>query len=99
MKVTFCSVGEYGVYDSMNLRVATFKTIHEALQFIYDNWVENEDFYSQVVDEATGEVICFAHDGDFVPTKEKDKLPCEAFISDEGCALHQDCCNCLLSWL
>lgn len=98
MKVTFCSVGEYGVYDTMGLRVATFKTINGALQFIYDNWVENEGFYSNVVDEKTGEIICYVCDGETFP-RESNKLPCKEFMSDEGCALHQDCCNCLLSWL
>lgn len=99
MKVTFCKVGEYGVYDKMGLVVAHFKTIHEALQFVYDNWVEGEDFYSEIIDHSTGEIVCYIHDGDFESEEEKDHLPCEEFVSDEACALHQDCCNCLLSWL
>lgn len=63
MKVVFPSCGEYGVYDKMGLRVAVFKPLDDAFQFVKDCWVEGEGFEATIVDELTGEIICEFSDG------------------------------------
>jgi len=78
MVETWLPVGEYGVYTKINDKddlqiVAVCSSIQSARKFVWDNWVDGEGMYAEIIDYTTGEILCYFEDED----DEADGIVCD----------------------
>lgn len=65
MREVWNSVGECGVYakvgEDMEL-IAVCPSIQSARNYVRDNWVEGEGMYVEIINHATGKILCYFED-------------------------------------
>ena len=65
MKEVWNEVVDCGIYANVNgvmTEIWSCSSIQEARNLIHNNWLEGEDMYLEIVNHATGKILCYFED-------------------------------------
>lgn len=67
MKEVWNEVVDCGVYANVNgvmTEICPCSSVQQAREFVHNNWVEGEGMYVEIINNLTGEILCYFEDSE-----------------------------------